>query len=239
MSEKVVYVGKDLEAMSFAVNYHNWILDEFRPFLGVNIVEVGAGTGSFSELLLRGNPEILNLVEPSEMFGYLKQNLSQFETETETRFYQAIFAQVCDEIAERKKPDSIIYVNVLEHIEDDQAELKLIYQTLEEGGRCFIFVPALMSLYGGFDRKIGHFRRYTKPEIEGKCAAVGFKVLKSKYFDFAGIFPWYVKYKLLKSDSLESGAVTAYDKYAVPVISRFESFFNFPVGKNVLLVAEK
>ncbi|HEY0658765.1 MAG TPA: class I SAM-dependent methyltransferase [Pyrinomonadaceae bacterium] len=239
MSEKVVYIGKDLEAMSFAVNYHNWILDEFRPFLGVNIVEVGSGTGSFSKLLLREKPEVLNLVEPSEMFTYLKQNISQIETAAQTSFYQAIFAEVRDTIAERKKPDSIIYVNVMEHIEDDLAEFEMIYDTLAPGGRCFIFVPALMSLYGEFDRKIGHFRRYTKTELERKCAAAGFKVLKSKYFDFAGIFPWYVKYKLLKSDSLESGAVEAYDKYAVPLISRFESFFNFPVGKNILLIAEK
>ena len=189
MSERVVYIGKDLEAMSFAVNYHNWILDEFRPFLGANIVEVGSGTGSFSELLLREKPETLNMVEPSEMFVYLQQNISQIKTETETHFHRAIFAQVCEGIAARKKPDSIIYVNVLEHIEDDAAELKMIYETLETGGRCFIFVPALMSLYGEFDRKIGHFRRYTKTEIEEKCAAAGFKILKSKYFDFAGIFP--------------------------------------------------
>ena len=77
MSEKVVYIGKDLEAMSFAVNYHNWILDEFRPFLGKNIVEVGSGTGSFSELLLRENLDSLNMVEPSEMFVYLQQNILQ------------------------------------------------------------------------------------------------------------------------------------------------------------------
>jgi len=239
MTEKVVYVGKDLEAMSFAVNYHNWILDEFRPFLGKNVVEVGSGTGSFSELLLREKPEILSLIEPSEMFDSLKQNLSQFETATQTNFYQAIFAQVCETISEQKKPDSIIYVNVLEHIEDDAAELKMIYQTLDEGGRCFIFVPALMSLYGEFDRKIGHFRRYTKTGLEEKCAAAGFKILKSKYFDFAGIFPWYVKYKLLKSDSLESGAVTVYDKLVVPVIKKFESYLKPPTGKNILLIAEK
>jgi SAM-dependent methyltransferase len=239
MNEKVEYVGKDLEAMSFASNYHKWILDEFRPFLGENIVEVGAGTGSFSELLLEEKPEKLNLVEPSEMFKYLKENVSQIKTETKTKFYQAIFAQVFKEIAAEKKPDSIIYVNVLEHIEDDAAELEMIYQTLEKGGRCFIFVPALTWLYGEFDRKIGHFRRYTKLEIEEKCSTAGFKVVKSKYFDFVGIFPWYIKYKLLKSDSLEVGAVTLYDKFAVPVISLFEREITFPIGKNVLIIAEK
>jgi SAM-dependent methyltransferase len=233
---QVVYVGKDLEAMSFAVNYHKWILNEFRPFLGKKLVEVGAGTGSFSELLLQEKPEEISFIEPSEMFQYLQQNLKQVSAGTKINFYRAIFADVRTEI---KDADSIIYVNVLEHIEDDRAELKMIYETLVKGGRCFLFVPALMSLYGEFDRKIGHFRRYAKKELEEKCISAGFKILKSKYFDFTGIVPWWVKYKLLKSDSLESGAVTLYDKIAVPVISRFETVFPIPVGKNVLLIAEK
>lgn len=239
MSKKIVYVGKDLEAMSFAVNYHRWILDEFRPFLGKRAVEVGAGTGLFSELLLAENLDALSLVEPSEMFDHLRKNISQVETAKEINFHQAVFAGVHRQIADHYKPDSIIYVNVLEHIEDDIAELKMIYQSLPEKGRCFIFVPALQTLYGEFDRKIGHFRRYSKKEIAEKCESVGFRVLKLKYFDFAGIFPWYVKYKMLKSDSLESGAVALYDKIAVPLVSRFEKYFSMPVGKNILVVAEK
>jgi SAM-dependent methyltransferase len=240
MSKKIVYVGKDLEAMSFAVNYHRWILDEFRPFLGKKAVEVGAGTGSFSELLLEENLETLTLVEPSEMFDHLQANVRQLETRTAVDFYQAIFAQVCGRIAEAEEhPDSIIYVNVLEHIEDDARELSMIYQTLEKGGRCFIFVPALQALYGEFDRRIGHFRRYAKKDIEAKCRAAGFRVVKSKYFDLSGILPWFVKYKLLRSDSLESGAVALYDRLAVPLVSRLEKRLPMPVGKNILLVAEK
>lgn len=239
MSKKVVYVGKDLEAMSFAVNYHRWILDEFRPFLGKRFVEVGAGTGSFSELLLDEKPEEISIIEPSEMFEHLKQNVAQFESDAKINLHQAIFADVRQEIASGSKPDSILYVNVLEHIEDDENELKMIYETLDTGGKCFIFVPALMSLYGEFDRKIGHFRRYAKKEIAEKCAAVGFRVVKLKYFDFAGVFPWYVKYKMLKSDSLEAGAVALYDKIAVPLVSKIENLLPAPIGKNILLIVEK
>jgi SAM-dependent methyltransferase len=239
MTEKIIYVGKDLEAMSFAVNYHKWILDEFRPFLGKRVVEVGAGTGSFSELLLEENLDSLSLVEPSEMFESLTANVSQIKNKVQIDFYKSIFSEVATEISDKQKPDSIIYVNVLEHIEDDVFELKHIHQTLSKGGRCFIFVPALMALYGEFDRKIGHFRRYTKQEVEEKCQSAGFKVLKSKYFDFAGIIPWFIKYKMLKSDSLDSGAVTLYDKMAIPFVRGMEKFLNVPLGKNVLLVAEK
>ncbi|MBK8809902.1 MAG: class I SAM-dependent methyltransferase [Acidobacteria bacterium] len=238
MSDQVVYVGKDLEAMSFAVNYHKWILDEFRPFLGKRLVEVGAGTGSFSELLLAEKPESIAIVEPSEMFVFLEQNVRQIETDAQIDLHRAIFAGVSQKIAEQK-PDSILYINVLEHIEDDRGELEMIGETLVPGGRCFIFVPALMSLYGEFDRKIGHFRRYSKAEIEEKCTAAGFRILVSKYFDFAGILPWWVKYKLLKSDSLESGAVTLYDKIAIPFVRAFEKFVRVPTGKNLLLVVER
>ena len=237
MSKKVVYVGKDLEAMSFAVNYHKWILEEFRPFLGKRLVEVGAGTGSFSEMLIGEKPEDLALIEPSEMFEFLEQNISQIETAARVNYYNSIFSETADLL--HAKPDTIIYVNVLEHIEDDRGELQKVYETLEPGGHCLIFVPALMSLYGAFDEKVGHFRRYTKNELEEKGKAAGFKIAKSKYFDFVGIFPWYIKYKLLKSDSLESGAVTAYDKFAVPITKQFERFLKFPVGKNILTVLQK
>jgi hypothetical protein len=130
-------------------------------------------------------------------------------------------------------------VNVLEHIEDDSRELEMVYETLAAGGRCFIFVPALRSLYGRFDEKIGHFRRYAIAEIEEKCRAAGFKVVRSKYFDLAGIVPWFVKYKLFRSDSLEPGAVALYDKLAVPVVSAVEKAIPVPIGKNILVVAEK
>ncbi len=237
MSKKHVYVGKDLEAMSFAVNYHKWILEEFRPFLGKRLVEVGAGTGSFSEMLIGEKPEHLALIEPSEMFEFLEQNIAQIETSVAVNYYNSIFSEAADGL--REKPDTIIYVNVLEHIEDDRGELQKVYETLETGGHCLIFVPALMSLYGAFDEKVGHFRRYTKNELEEKARTIGFQIEKSKYFDFVGIFPWYIKYKLLKSDSLESGAVTAYDKFAVPVTKQFERFLKFPVGKNILTVLKK
>src|SRR5829696_764474 len=106
MSKKHVYVGKDLEAMSFAVNYHKWILEEFRPFLGKKLVEVGAGTGSFSEMLIEENPKNLALVEPSEMFAFLEQNISQIETSANVAFYNSIFAETAHRFEER--PDTII-----------------------------------------------------------------------------------------------------------------------------------
>jgi SAM-dependent methyltransferase len=239
MTDSPVYIGKDLEAMSFAVNYHRWILGEFRPYIGKHVVEVGAGTGSFSRLLLGESPETLALVEPSGMFKQLERNISAIETPTEVTLHHTIFRSAADEIAAGGRPDTVIYINVLEHIEDDLGELQAIHRTLAVGGHCLIFVPALQSLYGNFDREVGHFRRYAKKEIEEKCRSAGFTIVRSRYFDFAGMIPWFVKYRILRASGLSSSAVTLYDRLAVPFVKRFESIIPVPLGKNVLMVLRK
>ena len=239
MTEPIVYIGKDLEAMSVTVNYQNWIIEQFKPFIGKHVVEVGAGTGSISAMLLAENPQTLALVEPSDMFQQLEQNIGRIETNTEVSFHHSIFLAAGAEIVAKQRPDTIVYVNVLEHIEDDQKELDAIYECLESGGHALIFVPALMALYGEFDRKIGHFRRYSKIELEEKCRSAGFEIVHSKYFDLAGVIPWFVKYRLLRSDSLGSAAVKIYDKLVVPIAKPFERLIRIPVGKNVLMAVRK
>src|SRR5215204_1717090 len=193
MSEKPGYVGKDLEAMSFAVNYHRWILSIFDPYLGKRIVEVGAGTGLFSRLLLERPLESLSLVEPSQMYAELCRVVEGVHDGTKIDTYNDIFQEVAERISVNQRPDSIIYVNVLEHIEGDEAELRIIHAALEPGGRVFLFVPAFQWLYGSFDREINHFRRYTRRELQRKCVAAGFRVIESRYFDVLGVLPWWVK----------------------------------------------
>ncbi len=131
---RVEYIGKDLEAMDFAENYHRWILSLCRPYLGKRVVEVGAGTGSFSELLMETEPAMIALIEPSEMFDALQEKISTLETPIETRLFNDIFVNVAGEIRDEIRPDSIVYINVLEHIEDDNLELTTAHSCIEIGG---------------------------------------------------------------------------------------------------------
>ena len=240
MSEKHGYVGKDLEAMSFAVNYHRWILSLFAPYLGTRIVEVGAGSGSFSELLLERPLHALSLVEPSTaMYQQLCRRMEELKPNFSPKCYNDVFKNVANQIKATETPDSIIYVNVLEHVADDVAELRAVHDTLNSGGRLFIFVPAFQWLHGSMDRQLDHFRRYTRSELEKKCAGAGFKVITSRYFDLLGILPWWVKYKLLQSNRMEPGAVRFYDRRVVPIAQKLEASITPRLGKNVLLVAEK
>lgn len=240
MQEQWSYPGRELESMVFAVNYHRWILDIFRPYLGKRIVEVGAGSGSFTELLLETKPEQLDSVEPSSnMYPLLADHIRHLNAGSSGRAHQGTLIGCLETLRNEKPPDSIVYVNVLEHVEDDANELAAMHSLLRPQGHALIFVPANMWLMGSMDHELGHFRRYSIKELHQKCEAAGFKVVTSRHFDFFGMAPWWVKYCLLKSKTMEPGAVRVYDQFVVPMARSIETMISPPIGKNILLVAAK
>jgi SAM-dependent methyltransferase len=226
------YPGKELEAMSSAVNYHRWIIDEFAPYLGGDVAEVGAGIGTMSQLILANPVRRLHAFEPSSnMFPKLAEELREDSRAVAVNeFFGAKQAG--------KGFDTIVYINVLEHVEDDRAELSHAWQALKPGGHLLVFVPALQWLYSEFDKQVGHFRRYNRDALAADARAAGFAVEKASYFDAAGVMPWYINFVLLRRP-MGSGSVSLYDKVAVPAIRFLENIVTPPIGKNILLVARK
>ncbi|RLC09757.1 MAG: hypothetical protein DRI24_21305 [Deltaproteobacteria bacterium] len=131
-----------------------------------------------------------------------------------------------------------MYINVLEHIEDDAAELVCARHALRTGGYLLLFVPALQWLYSKADTELGHFRRYRMSDLLGLVEKTGFAVEKHRHFDVAGILPWYVNFVLLKN-TFKPGSVALYDKLVVPPMRVIEKYFNPPIGKNLLVIAKK
>ncbi len=235
---KIIYEGRDLEAMDFAVRYHQWILSIFRPYLGENIVEIGAGSGSFTEVLAELTPKQLTAIEPSnEMYPLLDQLAKKSES-PKIKTYKNFFSEVASKI-KSSKPSSAVYINVFEHIKDDRAELDLLYKTLPKGAHVCIFVPANEWLMSDFDRSIDHYRRYSKKELWQKVERAGFEVIFGRRFDAAGVLPWWIKFTLMKSKKMEPGLAKVYDNVVVPVERRVEKIVEPPVGKNVILVARR
>lgn len=226
------YPGKDLEAMSFAVNYHQWIMDVFSPYLTGAIAEVGAGKGSISNLLLEKPIEQLVAFEPSQdMYPVLVETLA---LDQRARAINDFFSPRHGQ----ETFDAVVYINVLEHIEDDLTELTYAWQALKPKGYLLIFVPALDWLYSNFDQQIGHFRRYTKSGLVNRVKNASFSILQADYFDLVGIVPWYVNFVLL-GRSLGRGSVSLYDKLVIPPMRLIEQTVPPPIGKNVLLVGQK
>ena len=130
-------------------------------------------------------------------------------------------------------------VNVLEHIEDDQEALCQLMNALRPGGHLLIFVPALQFLMSKFDRSIGHFRRYHRPDLVSKVEEAGGAIRLCRYFDVLGVLPWFVFNTFLQSTTFNPTLVGINDRYAVPLTRGLESAVGAPFGKNLILVASK
>lgn len=229
------YFAQDLEAMDSASNYYTWILDAFGPSIGTRILEVGAGSGNFSKRLLDRNPELLACLEPSDnVASVLEQRLSGVANAEAHR------GLLTDHAANwQQRYDTIIYINVMEHVEHDAEEVKLALSCLKPGGHLLIFVPALPWLYGKADEMFGHFRRYTKEALVKLFDGTDAEVKRAQYWDIFGVLPWWVSFVLLQKSVMGTGMVKLYDSVVVPIARVFENIITPPVGKNLLLIAQK
>ncbi len=232
---KLEYDGRDLEAMSFAERYHAWIVSLLRPYIGTAVAEVGAGSGSFTELLLKeqGVTELLAVEPSSEMYDRLVATTSHdARVTTKNDFFSVVSNDYQNHF------DTVVYVNVLEHVPDDVSELAHVYKALQPGGHVCIFVPALMWLFSEHDKTIGHYRRYHKQPLIALLQGAGFEVRTVRFFDIIGILPWFIVMKLMRT-SPAAGSVGLYDRVVVPVARMLESIITPPIGKNLLIVGRK
>jgi SAM-dependent methyltransferase len=228
------YFGRDLEAMSLGTNYSRWILGEFQPFMGSIVAEVGAGSGNLSQMLLLEGVKMLIAIEPSENMHCLLNE--KFKGYPNIRVHRSTLKDLHQSILEQL--DTIVYINVLEHIEKDGEELQYAQKSLKSGGYLCLFVPSLPLLYSEFDRIIGHHRRYTFNQLNSLVSNNGFNIIKIKYFDLLGIIPWYFMFVIMKKTLLKSH-VKYYDRIVVPINKLLERIIHIPLGKNLLVVATK
>lgn len=116
----------------------------------------------------------------------------------------------------------------MEHLENDGEELELTHKTLDRGGFLLTFSPTMPQLNSNFDHSLGQYRRYRKQEFDADLERIGFEIQKSTYFDSLGFFGWFVVFKLLKKEGLDSGMIPFYDKFVVPLLHKMESKISLP-----------
>lgn len=230
------YDGADLEYLEDSDNLYNMILSKFDDYIGENLLEVGAGMGTFSKSIINRYNKDLTAIEPSNMITKLKQNLSD---EIVTKKIIPLSGFLNDNLQNLKKIDTIFYNNVLEHIENDQAELQTAYDLLEPGGHILTYTPANPSLYCEMDEEIGHYRRYTLSEMKDKMQNVGFEIREGYYHDFVGMILMYIKYKILKTTRLSKNNINLYFNTILPLLDKIEPSRILPNGKNIFVIAQK
>jgi len=230
-----LYEGSDLEALATLHRYQRWIVDTFQPYLSGQTVEFGAGTGNIS-VLVRPHVTKLDLVEPSTNLEVtLRQN---FKGDDGVKIIKESLENQLPTISDGAY-ETIVLVNVLEHIEDDSAALDGFYRILKPGGNLLLFVPALKFLYSDLDALVGHYRRYQRPELNEKVTGAGFNIIQSRYFDTLGVAPWWLLNTVMGATGFNPVLVGIYDAVVAPLSRGLESLAPPPFGKNILLVAER
>lgn len=149
--------------------------------------------------------------------------------------------------SEKRKFDTIVMIDVLEHIENDRGALQSIHEKLNPEGRVVILVPAYQFLYGKRDKNIGHFRRYTKNELTKKMRDAGFKIIESRYWNMLGVGPYFVAEKVMKKEFIvgfrsqkKKGTFgTLLNKALFKWFEKIENPINPGFGLSVMVVAEK
>lgn len=207
-----------------------------RPYLGNRILEVGAGLGTVADEFTDKEHVILLDNDPVCV------------RKLRARFADAPNVHVLlDDILEpatvqrlvTKQIDTVLRVNVLEHIEDDAVALASLYDVLEPGGCCIILVPAMPVLYGAMDRRLGHVRRYQRTELVRKVTEGGFALQDCRYFNSIGAAGWYFAGRVRKQAEIRAAQVRQYDQHIVPLLARVEAHVRPAFGQSLLAVARK
>ena len=159
MNEEFTYVGNELELFAEAKNWKSYVFGQVAPYLGNDVLEVGAGCGGSTMQFAKKRVHRWVCLEPdAELAAQLQQRLENKDLPE----YCELTIGTLDDIPQEEKFDSLMYLDVMEHIEDDAAEFSRATSFLKPGGHLIILCPAHQKLFTPFDKAIGHFRRYNR-----------------------------------------------------------------------------
>ena len=213
--------------------YNEWVWTLIAPHVGDRILEVGCGVGSFTRFM-RTREHVL-ATDNNERYLDLVQRSFDRADNIEVRHVD--WENPDQEELLRHRFDTVVCLNVLEHIEQDEQALATLAKVLTPGGRLVLQVPAMRRIYGEIDRAIGHHRRYEKGDMEAKLRRQGFAVEELRYFNAPGVLGWYINSRLLGRS-----AVPAFQARLMNLLLpwlRLEERFDLPFGMALLAVARR
>jgi len=224
------YPGQELENFDNASVWNKYIYSLLKKYLRNNMLEVGAGIGSFTKNYEKKFSEIM-ITEADQ------ENLSRLKNKFSNNNNISISNSLVKDI--NKKFDSIIYLNVLEHIENDIDEINSALDKINSNGYLVLLVPAHSKLYGKFDKAIGHYRRY-EINFFTKVKFNNSKLIDLCYLDCFGYFLYRANQMIFKKETYPSKIkIFIWDKLFVPLTVLFDFAFRYKFGKNIMCIMQK
>ena len=223
------YEGWELKFFDNSKNFRFYQLKLIKKYLKGYLAEVGPGNGT-NLFYYKNEPSKIDLFEPSKKhYINLKK---KFKNCNKIKFYNKFFSG-------KKKYDTILYLDVIEHIKEDKKEIMKALNLLKKNGNLIINVPAFSYLYSNFDKDVGHYRRYSKSDFKKKLEGLNFQKANFIYFDTIG-FILSLLSKIFISDYKKD-----FDKKikfwdSMIWISRIIDFISFrSLGKSLLVIIKK
>ncbi|MBZ5523745.1 MAG: glycosyltransferase [Acidobacteriia bacterium] len=208
-----IYKGsgpETLDALSVAPRFNLWMADTIQPYVGSHVMEIGAGIGNLTRFLVPRRKRYVATDIDTEHLARLKGRF-QHRPNVEIRFTELGDAQCFAEFDGQM--DSVVCLNVLEHLEDDTAGLRNIHSVLQPGGRAIILVPHGQEIFGTLDAALGHYRRYSECELREKMESTGLPVEQMMMFNRISRPAWYVSGRILKSTALGARQMRLFDRF--------------------------
>lgn len=226
-----------LERFANAPAFNQWLYDSIAQHCSGRIVEIGSGIGNISQLLLKNHLRVM-LSDLRQMYC-IKLN-ERFARHP--HFEGAVQMDIADENFQDRYSsliqgfDTVIALNVVEHIQNDAQAIENCKQLLKPGGKMIILVPAYQWLFNSFDIELGHYRRYTQPELTVLLQNQGLEIKHTRYFNFAGIAGWWLTGSIMKKKTIPGGQLSLFNRL-VPAFRLIDRILFRKVGLSVIAVA--
>lgn len=224
--------GLEDDAGASQRRYRAFQLELIRPYVGRSLLEVGAGLGEFAAEVTGLERHVVTDVDPAAVASLSRRFADRPTVEARVLDLAGdLEEQVGDPV------DTVLAINVLEHIDDDAEALRRMAALVVPGGRVVMWVPGYMRLYGEFDRAVGHVRRYTPTTLGDAFERAGLTPLDIKPVNFLGAIAWWLAVRRGGIGKQKPGLVRLYDRFVVPTTRLVERRVTPPFGQSVLGVA--
>lgn len=183
-----------LARLSRAPRFNAWMADTIRPFCGRKVLEIGSGTGNLTRRLVPRDAYVASDVNPLylDSLRHLTHDRPYLDVTVTDVTKGDSFPEVPGGF------DTVVCLNVIEHVKDDREALRNIHRVLAPGGNAVILVPQGPDLFGTLDEVLGHERRYTERSLREAAGDAGFEVERIVRFNRIGTPAWWLNGKLLR-----------------------------------------
>jgi len=220
-----------LQRLAEAPRFNRWMFDRVRAWVGDRVLEIGSGIGNLSQFLVDRANVVLTDTAPE----YLERLRERFGHLTNVEVRRLYLPTVEPPVAQRRF-DTIVCLNVLEHVADDDLSLAAMTGLLERGGRLILLVPALPGLYGSLDRALGHVRRYTPRVLRTQFDHAGLRMRHLEYFNLAGLPGWWLVGRVWRRETIPAASLRWFD--ALVPLFRLERLLPWRIGQSLIAIGE-